>query len=172
MVGAVVVMGECLCFVCSWLADATHFDPGGPECINLPFQPSQLPKSSTEPAKWYTAVISEIVQEEGSDEDKYLVTFDGYGNQEVVTLGDMMLPPQPKKDEGGGGGGGGGGAASSSSRRRSRSRSRCVLVFGRGLCCGWCVMGVGGWLVVWVCIGGWMCRGFLFGHCSLSRSIS
>lgn len=65
-------------------------------------------------------MISEVVQDEETGEDRYLVTFDGYGNQELVTLGDMMLPPQPKKEEGGGGGG--------ASSRRSRSRSRCVCV--------------------------------------------
>lgn len=83
------------------------------------FLPSFLP-CGRDGLQWYSAVISEVVQDEETREDEYLVTFDGYGNQEVVSLGDMMLPPQPKKEEGGGGGGGG------ASSRRSRSRSRCV----------------------------------------------
>jgi hypothetical protein len=43
--------------------------------------------------QWYDAVIESI---EG--DDLYLVTFTGYGNQEVVGLGDMMLPPGAAKD--------------------------------------------------------------------------
>ena len=68
--------------------------------------------------QWYTAVISEVVADEEDErgEDKYLVTFDGYGNQEVVTLGDLMLPPAAGSGKGEGGGGGGGGRGSSRSR--------------------------------------------------------
>ncbi len=65
---------------------------------------------------WYTAVITEV-----HEDDQFLVTFDGWGNQEVVGLGDMMLPGPPA---GGGGGGGGEERRGGSSDRRSRSRSR------------------------------------------------
>lgn len=80
------------------------------------------------PPQWYTAVISEVVPDEEDErgEDKYLVTFDGYGNQEVVTLGDLMLPPPPTSGKGEGSGDGGGGGA-------RRSRSRCDFGLGFGL---------------------------------------
>lgn len=77
----------------------------------------------TSSSQWYTAVISEVVADEEDErgEDKYLVTFDGYGNQEVVTLGDLMLPPAAGGGKGEGGGGGGGGEGGGA-RRSSRSR--------------------------------------------------
>ena len=34
------------------------------------------------------------------EDNQYLVTFDGYGNQEIVGLGDMMLPAAPKREQG------------------------------------------------------------------------
>jgi pre-mRNA-splicing factor 38B len=43
--------------------------------------------------QWYDAVITE---QQGDEE--YLVTYDGYGNQEVVGLGDLQLPPSSKKE--------------------------------------------------------------------------
>jgi hypothetical protein len=41
--------------------------------------------------QWYDAVIN---GQEGDEE--FLVTFPEYGNQEVVTLGDLMAPQAPK----------------------------------------------------------------------------
>lgn len=59
-------------------------------------------------SQWYTAVITSV-----EDDDSYLVTFDGYGNQEVVGLGDMMLPTAPKKER----------------TREDRSRYEFVIIF-------------------------------------------
>lgn len=44
--------------------------------------------------QWYDAVIDSVEEDE-----KFLVTFPEYGNQELVGLGDLMMP-------GAGGGGG------------------------------------------------------------------
>lgn len=44
--------------------------------------------------QWYDAVIDSVEEDE-----KFLVTFPEYGNQELVGLGDLMMP-------GGGAGGG------------------------------------------------------------------
>lgn len=69
---------------------------------------------------WYGAVISEVYEAEEGEEETYLVTFEGYGNQEVVGLGDMMLQDggsaRTSMDVGGQ-------RDASADRRRSRSRS-------------------------------------------------
>ena len=62
------------------------------------------------PIQWYDAVITS----HGEEDETYLVTFEGYGNQEVLGLGDLMLPAAPK--------------AEAPARERERSRSVRAMV--------------------------------------------
>jgi len=60
-----------------------------------PSFPLLLPSSLLFP-QWYEATIDQL----DDGDEMYMVTFEGYGNQELVSLGEIQIPASLKESRG------------------------------------------------------------------------